>query len=127
MIVDASALVAIVLQEPGWPRLVEALAHGDAPAIGAPTLAETAIVLRAKGVPATVLPALVQRAGVRVLPFTEEHATLAADAFAEFGRGRHPAALNFGDCLVYAVARLADAPVLCVGDDFGRAGLATLP
>lgn len=59
-----------------------------------------------------------------MVPFGEDHWRQAAEAYARFGRGRHKAALNFGDCLSYAVARLADQPLLCVGDDFARTDLA---
>ena len=57
-------------------------------------------------------------ASITVLPFGEEHYLLAVDAWQRFGRGRHPACLNFGDCLSYATAKLAGQPLLCVGDDF---------
>jgi ribonuclease VapC len=123
VIVDSSALVALVLREPGWERLAEALARGSAIGIGAPTLAETAIVLQARGAPPSLLPALLQRTGAEVIAFTAAHATVAADAYATFGRGRHRASLNFGDCMTYAVARLASVPLLFVGDDFSHTDL----
>jgi ribonuclease VapC len=123
VIVDASALVALLLREPGWERIADALTAHAVVAIGAPTLTETAIVLHAKGAPPSLLPALLQRAGIEVVPFTEHHATLAADAYATYGRGRHAASLNFGDCMTYAVARAAHAPLLFVGDDFARTDL----
>lgn len=118
MIVDSSAIIAVVLREPGWEAVARALAGAEHPAIGAPTLAETAIVLQAKGAPPTVLPVLMQRSAVRVISFTERHAAVAADAYRIYGRGHHPASLSFGDCMTYAVARLADAPLLFVGNDF---------
>ncbi len=120
MIVDASALIALVLREPGWERLVGALDAAPYVAIGAPTLAEALIVLTARDVPATVVPALLATADIQVLPFGDDHAYEAAAAYRRFGKGRHPASLNYGDCLAYAVARLADAPLLNVGDDFAR-------
>jgi ribonuclease VapC len=58
-----------------------------------------------------------------VVPFGEDHWPVAVDAYARFGNGRHPASLNFGDCLTYAVARLAEQPLICVGDDFAKTGL----
>lgn len=58
------------------------------------------------------------------IPFGERHWAIAADAFSRFGKGRHPARLNYGDCMTYATARLAGAPLLCVGDDFARTDLA---
>lgn len=58
-----------------------------------------------------------------IVAFGEEHAAEALDAYSRFGKGRHPAALNFGDCCAYAVASLADEPLLCVGDDFSKTDL----
>jgi ribonuclease VapC len=124
VIVDSSALVAIVLREPGWESLVARLGAATA-GIGAPTLVETALVLTAKlGRTAhPVLSRFVQEAGLTVIPFSDEHARVAVEAYASFGRGRHPAGLNFGDCLTYAVAHLAAQPLLFVGDDFTRTDL----
>lgn len=123
MIVDSSALISLLLRERGWERIADALAGHSHAAIGAPTLAETAIVLHAKGAPASLLPALLQRTGIEVVPFTQHHALLAADAYATYGRGRHVASLNYGDCMTYAVARLAQAPLLFVGNDFAQTDL----
>ena len=125
MIVDSSAIVAIVLREPGWERLVEKLGAEDTCAIGAPTLAETGVVLTAKiGTKApSVLSRLLQEAGMAVIPFAEDHWRVAVEAYARFGKGRHAAGLNFGDCLTYAVARLSEQPLLFVGGDFTRTDL----
>jgi ribonuclease VapC len=67
--------------------------------------------------------ALVRDLGIVVISFEEEHARVAAEAFARFGKGRHRAALNFGDCMSYAVAKLARQPLLCTGEDFARTDL----
>ena len=125
MIVDSSAIVAIVLREPGWEGLVARLGGEAAPAIGAPTLAEAGLVLTAKmGEKARIiLSRLLQETGLTVIPFAEEHWRAAVDAYARFGKGRHAAALNFGDCLTYAVARLAGQPLLFVGGDFSKTDL----
>ena len=122
MIVDSSALVAIVLREPGWEGLVAKLATEEACAVGAPTLAETGLVLTVKiGKKAQmVLSRLLQEADLAIIPFAEEHWRLAVEAYARFGKGRHAASLNYGDCLTYAVARLAEQPLLFVGDDFTK-------
>ena len=64
-----------------------------------------------------------QEARIAVVPFTDEHWPIAIDAYARFGKSRHAAALNFGDCLTYAVARLASQPLLYVGEDFARTDL----
>lgn len=126
MIVDSSAIVAVVLRQPGYEPLLERLAQVEGAGIGAPTLAETAIVLAAKlGVGGrTLLARFLQESGLVVVPFGEEHWGVAVDAFVRFGGGRHPAGLNFGDCLTYATARLADEPLLSLGEDFARTDLA---
>jgi len=126
MIVDASALIAIALREPAHEALVERLLDADALGIGAPTLLETGIVLtsRTRRDARPVLDRFVAEFGIVVIPFVAEHWRTACSAFVRYGRGRHPAALNLGDCMAYATARLADLPLLCVGDDFARTDLA---
>jgi ribonuclease VapC len=126
VIVDSSALVAVLLKEPGHEVLVRTLEAGATAGVGAPTLVETGIVLVARlGIMGkTLLARFVTEAGLEVVPLTEEHWPVAVDAFSRYGKGRHAAALNFGDCLTYAVARLADVPLLCIGDDFVKTDLA---
>lgn len=125
MIADSSAVVAILLREPGYERLAARIGEADLVGIGTPTLAETGLVMTAKLGPAgkALVARLVQEASLSVVAFGAEHWPIAIDAFLRFGRGRHPAGLNFGDCLTYAVARLADEPLLCVGDDFSKTDL----
>ena len=125
MILDSSAIIAIVLREAGWLELVSKLASATASAVGATTLAESGLVLTVKmGRRApVVLSRFVQEAGLDVIPFAEAHWRVAMDAYARFGKKRHPANLNFGDCLTYAVARLADHPLLFVGSDFSKTDL----
>src|SRR5215475_9628866 len=127
VIVDTSAIVAILLREPGWEAVMTRLGADSVPAIGAPTLAEVGLVLTARmGTEArTVLSRLIQETGLTVIPFAEEHWRTAVDAYTRFGKGRHAAGLNFGDCLTYAVARLAGQPVLFVGDDFSKTDLSS--
>ena len=125
MIVDSSAIVAIVLREPGWEELVDRLGGDPAPGVGAPTLVETGLVLTVKlgRNPAPVLLRFAQEFRLSIVPFTEEHWRTAIDAYAKFGKGRHAASLNFGDCLTYAVARLAQQPLLYSGADFSKTDL----
>lgn len=126
MIVDSSVVVAILLREAGWHHLLEAVTGDETPpGIGAPTLVESGLVLSARlGPPGKTLVArLVQESGLRHLAFTDAHWPVAVDAFLRYGTGRHPAALNFGDCLTYAIAMLAKEPLLCVGDDFTQTDL----
>jgi ribonuclease VapC len=125
MIVDSSAIVAILLREPGYEQLLDCLAADENAGIGAPTLAETGIVLVAKmGLMArTLLARFIDEAELVVVPFDDDHWQVATDAFVRFGKGLHTAALNFGDCMTYAVARLADEPLLYVGKDFVQTDL----
>jgi ribonuclease VapC len=126
VIVDTSAIVAVVTREPGYEALVDRMAAELEPGIGAPTLVETAIVVMAKlGLAGrSILARLLQETALVVIPFQEEHLSTATEAYVRFGKGRHPAQLNFGDCMTYATARLADEPLLCVGDDFAKTDLA---
>ena len=125
MIVDSSAIISVLLQEPDHKRLIAALAGADRVAVGGPTLAETGMVLIARlGIPGkSLLARFVQETSADVVAVGLGHWTVAVDAFARYGKGRHRAGLNFGDCLTYAVARIAAEPLLCVGDDFPCTGL----
>jgi len=124
VIVDSSAVVAIVLREPGHELLLEKLA-GSGAGIGTPTLAELGLVLSARlgRDSRPVIDGLLDRLGLDVVPFGDAHWRVAVGAFVRYGRGRHRAGLNFGDCLTYAVASLADEPLLFVGDDFAHTDL----
>jgi len=122
MILDSSVLVAILLFVPGYQALLARIIASPGVGIGAPTLVETVIVLaaRLRGDPIAVLKELLEAIGAEVIPFTEDHFRAALRAYLKFGKGRHPAALNFGDCLCYAVASIAREPLLYTGDDFSR-------
>lgn len=124
--VDTSALVAVALDEPECDRIIEALVAPSVRAgIGAPTLVELGMVitsrLGADGRP--VVAGMLGEFDIGVIPFADEHWRVAVGAFTRFGRGRHPAALNFGDCLTYAIARVAEAPLLFVGEEFTHTDL----
>src|SRR5215212_7708836 len=103
MVLDTSAIVAIVLQEPGFERLVEKIEMARTVAVATPTLLECAMVLtsRLRQDARIVINGLAKKMNAQVVPFTEEHFEAAFEAFQRFGRGRHPAALNFGDCMSY--------------------------
>lgn len=122
MTLDSSALVAILFGEPGYLGLVDRVLQADHVRIGAPTLVETSLVLtgRRRAPLAGEIEGLIAELGVVVVAFGEAEWRLAADAFARFGRGRHPAALNFGDCLAYATAASLDDELLYVGEDFSK-------
>ena len=122
MIVDASALIAIVVREPDHAQLRRKLARAQAPGMGTPTLTETAMVLGGRlGIdPRPLLARLLQEFRITPVPFGDDHWREAARAFVLYGKGRHAARLNFGDCMAYATARLAGQPLLCKGEDFAR-------
>jgi len=124
MIIDSSAILAVIFKEHGYERVVHELV-GTPTRIGAPTQLETGIVLTARLGPRgkTILARFLQENSIETLHFGEAHASVALDAYSRFGKGRHPAALNFGDCCTYAVAYLADEPLLCLGDDFPKTDL----
>ena len=125
MIIDTSAIVAVLLKEPEHERLFELLVGDPRPAVSSATLVETGIVLsaRLKEDARGLLARFHREAGIDIVPFGESHYSAAVDAWLRFGKGRHPAALNFGDCLSYATASLAGEPLLCVGDDFPKTDL----
>jgi ribonuclease VapC len=120
MTLDSSALIAILFGEFDHLELVDRILEADVVRIGAPTITETTLVLTARGGKPgrPALASLLRELDVTTVPFTAEHHDVAARAFERFGRGRHKAALNFGDCMSYAVARLADDELLFVGNDF---------
>ena len=122
MTLDSSALVAILLFESGSLDLVDRVLEADAVRVGAPTVAETSMVYSArKGAESKRdVDDLIKELGVTVVPFGEPEWHAAVDAFKRFGRGRHEAALNFGDCLAYATAAVPQDSLLFVGEDFKR-------
>jgi ribonuclease VapC len=125
MVLDSSAIVAIHLKEPGYEKLIEAIEGAELVVVGAPTVLETAMVLssRLRRDARPMISTFLRRLNAEVVAFSEEHSEAAAAAFLRFGRGRHPAALNLGDCMAYAVASVASLPLLFKGDDFARTDL----
>ena len=125
MILDSSAIVAILFQEPGYEAVLGKLVTAVEVGIGAPTLVECTIVLSARlnQDARGLLARFLEEANVTTIPFTDAHYGTATGAWLKYGKGRHPAALNFGDCLTYAIAKLTTMPLLCVGDDFTQTDL----
>jgi ribonuclease VapC len=125
LILDSSAIVSVIEEEDGHLDLVEVLAAAPSVAVGAPTLFETAIVLIAREGTAghASLFRFLDDNEIASIPFGTRHWTIAAEAFVRYGKGRHPARLDYGDCMTYATARLAEDPLLCVGDDFSQTDL----
>ena len=125
MIVDTSALIALIQNEPAAEQVAAVLAGASASFVGAPTLTETLVVLTARQGPVarTVFDRLRSEINLGVVEYTAEHAYAAQRAYLRFGRGRHPAGLNFGDCMSYAVAHVAHEPLLAIGNDFAQTEL----
>lgn len=122
MIVDSSALLAILLSEPGSGIFDQAIVAATASRISAPTFVEVSIVLDSRtGAQGVLLwESMLRESGITIEPFTEEHAFLARQAYSDYGKGRHPAGLNFGDCFSYALAKATGEPLLFKGEDFRK-------
>ncbi len=122
MILDSSALVAIVLDEPEREAFLARINAAETVAVAAPTLVEAGIVLSSRiGRDASeMLAELIVASDAVVVEFGAGHWREAVSAWWRFGRSRHPAGLNFGDCIAYAAARVAGEPLLAKGGDFAQ-------
>jgi ribonuclease VapC len=123
MIVDSSALVAILKREPEHAAFSVLLEATQDVRVSAATYFETSIVIDSPREPimSRLLDDLIERSGIVVEPVTEAQAKIARQAYRDFGKGSgHPAGLNFGDCFSYALARDKREPMLFKGDDFGH-------
>lgn len=119
MTLDTSAIIAILFAEPGYLELVDRIVEADSVRVGAPTLVEADLVFATRrGAHGGEIDDLVRELAITVVPFAEAESRRAVLAFARYGRGRHKASLNFGDCLAYATASVASDSLLFVGDDF---------
>jgi ribonuclease VapC len=122
MIIDTSALVSILDQEAEAERLVRAIAAASERMLSAANLVETGIVMQVRrgNEAARDLDLLLAKLRIDIIPVSGKQANLARKAFQHYGRGRHPAKLNFGDCFAYALAKDSSAPLLFKGDDFSQ-------
>lgn len=122
MVIDTSALVAILCNEPDAPLFEAAIETDPTRLISAATLLETAIVIEARfgedG--GRELDLLIHKAQIEIAPFDQEQAEIAREAYRIYGRGRHAAALNYGDCFAYALSTVRGEPLLYKGDDFAK-------
>jgi ribonuclease VapC len=118
MIVDASAVLAILLDEPDAKLFANAIIAADNARIAAPGWLEVAMRVESIHADNDRFMSFTANNVLRIEPFSGEHAFVARSAFRKFGKGRHPAGLNFGDCIAYATAKLAGAPLLFKGNDF---------
>jgi ribonuclease VapC len=119
-VIDSSALVAILFGEPEATGFVDAIAEAGPRLMSAANLLEAAIVVDNQIGPEAgrQLDRFVEQARIEVAPVTERHARIARQAYLDYGRGNHPAKLNFGDCFAYALAKATGEPLLFKGDDF---------
>ncbi|MCM0022260.1 MAG: type II toxin-antitoxin system VapC family toxin [Tagaea sp.] len=123
--VDSSALLAIVLAEPDASRFAARLSAGGLLLVSAVTLFEATMVAQGRRGRAglALLDSLLRDSRFAIVPFDAGQAALARDAFLRYGKGRHVAALNFGDCMAYALAKSLDLPLLHKGSDFAATDL----
>jgi len=126
MIIDTSALVSILDQEPEAERLAHAIATASERMLSAANLVETSIVMQVRRGDEAVrdLDLLLAKLKIEIIAVSAKQANFARKAFQRFGRGRHPARLNFGDCFAYALAKDSGAPLLFKGEDFPQTDIA---
>jgi len=122
MVIDTSALVALLLGEPDADRIAQAIEHSSPRLLSAANLLETSIVIESRKGDAggRELDLLIYRGEIEVVAVDQDQAEAARSAWRRFGKGRHPAALNYGDCFAYALASTRRLPLLFCGDDFAR-------
>ena len=122
MVIDTSALIAILLNEAEAGLFARAIAGDERHLLSAASALETGIVIEARKGPAggREFDLLLHRAQIEIVPLTAAHVEIAREAWRRFGRGNHPAGLNFGDCCAYALAKSAGEPLLFKGHDFAR-------
>lgn len=122
MVIDSSALIAIMTGEPERRAFIEAIATANTCLVASPTMLEASMVVLSRNGEARLqdLRDFCAKGAVETVPFGPNHVELAIDTFRRFGKGRHPAALNFGDCFSYALAKATGEPLLFKGDDFSQ-------
>lgn len=125
MVIDTSAVLAILRDEPERQRFNQAIDADDTRLMSTASLVEASIVMQARYGDAGIqdLDLFLARAEIEVVPVDVNQAYIARQAFRQYGKGRHPAALNFGDCFTYALAKATEEPILFKGNDFSRTDL----
>lgn len=125
MIVDTSALLAVLFGEKDAENYARAISETDVCRISAATFVEVSVVVESQTGDAgsRQWDLFFRTAGISIDPVTEEQAYAARQAWSEFGKGRHPAGLNFGDCFAYALAKVSGEPLLFKGQDFRKTGI----
>ncbi len=122
MIIDSSAILAIVLLEPDEPKMLSAVMAATAIRMSAANWLETSIIVdsRQNRKVAAKFDAIITDLNIEIAAVSKEQAVIARDAYRRFGRGRHPAKLNYGDCFAYALALTTGEPLLFKGNDFSQ-------
>lgn len=125
MIIDTSAIIAILAGEPDAAHFAQMIENDPAPRIGAPAMLEASLVLtRWFGDSAeAALDAFVRESGAEIVAFDLPQLRAAQSAYLHYGKGRHPAGLNFGDCMSYALAQVCDEELLFKGQDFSQTNI----
>lgn len=128
MIIDTSAIIAILFNEPDAAVYANAIADAQSARISAANYVEAAVVIESQSHAdgARQFDTFMRRAGILIEPVTEEQALLARQAYADFGKGRHPAGLNFGDCFSYSLAKAMREPLLFKGNDFSQTDIVSV-
>ena len=129
MVIDTSALAAIFFGEPERQRFLDAIIGATSRMLSAATVLETALVVESRlgDAAGRELDLFLLRGNFQIIPFDAEQSELARSAWRRFGKGRHPAALNFGDCFAYALAKWSGEPLLAKGTDFAATDIMVLP
>jgi ribonuclease VapC len=129
MVIDTSALVCVLLNELEAPRIAKAIEAAKARLLSVANFLEAAMVIESrKGEPAgRELDLLLYRSAIDLTPVDQDQAEIARQAWRRYGKGRHPAGLNYGDCFAYALARQRQLPLLFRGSDFARTDISPVP
>ncbi len=127
MVIDTSAIIAILFGEPEADDLIQVIAQSQEPRMSSFSVLEAGIVMQARKGEAgsRELDLFIQKAGIKIVPLDLEQANLARSAWDNYGKGRHPAGLNIGDCCAYALAKCMALPLLFKGNDFDKTDIPT--
>ena len=129
MVIDTSALIAILQDEPERARFNRTIEAADRCAMSVASFVETSLIIEsrlgAEGI--RDLDLFIAKAGIELVPVDVHQAHVARNAFRDFGKRRHPAGLNYGDCFAYALAKTLDEPLLCKGNDFSLTDVVVRP
>ena len=129
MVIDGSAIIAVLLNEANAAQIAEAIDSGSQRLLSAASLLEASIVIESRKGEAAgrELDLLIYRAAIEVVAVDQDQVEIARIAWRRYGKGRHPAGLNYGDCFSYALARSRELPLLFQGEDFSRTDIDAIP